>query len=271
MQGQLIILAGLPSSGKSTLAQAIKDFLPSCLPVEDNDILIVDPDELRGEGDTQLIFDPDREPEIRKQTLKCVEGGLKGGKVVIGDDLNYYQSMRHDLLSLAEQFGVPATLIFVSTPLETCLEWNAARNNKVPPEIIIKVGEKFDYFGRYAWDRPDFTVDPSKPDFSQTDILDELCKYIAQNSPRQLTPESREESEEKLPLTLKHRLDVESRRVVSHFLQANIQPSMRQQVLKLRKSLLQKKPQSLEDIDNLLEAFQASLDDLKKWNKKKPK
>ena len=109
------------------------------------------------------------------------------------DDLNYYQSMRHDLLQIAIQFNARSIFIYVNTPLETCLEWNATRDTKVPPEIIEKIAGKFDEFTRYAWDRPDFTANPSSPDFSEPAFLEDLCAFISQNTvPKHFVPSRRE-------------------------------------------------------------------------------
>jgi tRNA uridine 5-carbamoylmethylation protein Kti12 len=263
MHGQLIILVGLPSSGKSTIAAAIKDHLPNCLPVQSNSILLIDPDEWRGETDSHLDFSVAREPEIRQQTLDVAGAGLKSRKLVIVDDVNYYQSMRHDLLVLAFDAGVAATVIFVSTPLETCLAWNAARNYKVPPEVIRQTAEKFDNFARYAWDQPDFVIDPSNPYFSEQSFLDDLCQFLKTNRSPKLTPASSAEVVSPSPQSLKHQLDLESRRIVSDFLRESATDHVKRDVLKLRKSLLQKDPITTEELDDFLEAFQVALAKLK--------
>lgn len=261
MTGHLVIFAGLPASGKTTLANVVQKYLLSCLPERDDGVIIIDPDIFRTEENPDLQFIPEHELEVRQHALENVTDALRNGQVVIMDDLNYYQNMRHKLFEIASELKVPSVLVYVNTPLETCLKWNVTRDNGVPTEIVEKIANKFDYFKRYAWDRPDFTVDPSSPDFSATAFLKELCTFMSQNtSPRLLNPASRKKRRKLPTQSIKERFEIESRHIVSDFFQGDLRQEIRQKVLQLRKDLLQEPPQTLEEMEVTLSKFKEMLD-----------
>ena len=97
----LIILTGLPASGKTTFARMLKKGLEK--KINSHKIKIIDPDEIR----TSLSygkFDPTKEQIVREKNLAKVEKSLKEGYIVISDDLNYYTSMRHDLKNISDDY-----------------------------------------------------------------------------------------------------------------------------------------------------------------------
>ena len=84
---------------------------------------------------------------------------LKGGRIVISDDINYFSSMRHEFVELADKLKKPFFIIHISTPLETCLDWNSKRKNPIEEEIIKGIADKFDLPGKkYKWDKPFISV-----------------------------------------------------------------------------------------------------------------
>ncbi|MHA1487012.1 MAG: AAA family ATPase, partial [Promethearchaeota archaeon] len=89
----LIILVGLPASGKTTFAYKLKEKLESDF---QNNVKIIDPDIIRDKAFPNR-FDFKNEPKIREKNIKSVRKHLIEGHIVISDDLNYYSSMRHDL------------------------------------------------------------------------------------------------------------------------------------------------------------------------------
>ncbi|MFW9784485.1 MAG: adenylyl-sulfate kinase [Candidatus Heimdallarchaeota archaeon] len=155
----LIILVGLPSSGKSTIATFLQYKLQENL--NDINVEIVDTDKIRSSINPNK-FNHNKEQLVRKRSLSKIKAGLKKGSVIISDDLNYYTSMRHDLKQIAEQYKKEFFIIHIATPLEKCLEWNKSRGFPIPDGVIYNINEKFDYFNKYSWDNPLLVIDPSK-------------------------------------------------------------------------------------------------------------
>ncbi len=260
MQGFLVILAGLPSSGKSTIAQAMQTYFPTCLQPPCPAITIIDPDRFRGENATHLQFHPEDEPQIKQKVMEETARELRAGHITIVDDLNYYQSMRHDLLQLVLETNVPYLVIFVNTPLEVCKTWNKIRGSKIPDDVIDKVALKFDYFERYAWDRPDFTIDPSSVKYSQPEFLQKSCAFLQKNLQRRPPLQVARQVKLTQSPSIRQLLDVRSRKILSEFLAEKTQQSKQEEFLKIRRNLLKKNPSNLEETEQILREFRKILE-----------
>ncbi len=153
MEQFLLALCGLPSSGKTTLAHAIKAAL-------DTDVTIVSSDEWR-DVDYYTDWRPEKEGMVRQATLVQVDKLLRQGKSVIHDDTNYYESMRHDLLNIALERECIFAIVHVTTSLEDAISWNRKREStEITEDIIRRIDERFDPpGGRYLWDYPAAEVD----------------------------------------------------------------------------------------------------------------
>ena len=178
MFNYLICLVGFPASGKSTFAQKFKEIMEQ---KSDNcSVTIIDPDIIR-ESITSGKFNHEKEKSVRKKNLKAIKKALISGDIVVSDDLNYYSSMRHDLMEIAETLKRGFFIIHIATPLETCLKWNEKRGKKVPNAVIQDVSNKFDEFNRYKWDLPLYTIDLSRvPNLSEkmVDIINMICNSV---------------------------------------------------------------------------------------------
>ncbi|MFW9874653.1 MAG: adenylyl-sulfate kinase [Candidatus Thorarchaeota archaeon] len=155
----LVCLAGLPASGKSTFAIKLKRIFETKF--DTYKVKIVDPDIIR-QSLSPNKFNYKFEPNVREKNLKEIKKEIIKGSIVISDDLNYYTSMRHDLKELADDNNIYFFIIYISTPLKTCLKWNRMRGKPIPNEIIKKINKKFDNFGKYSWDYPEAIYDISQ-------------------------------------------------------------------------------------------------------------
>ncbi|MFX1366693.1 MAG: AAA family ATPase [Promethearchaeota archaeon] len=173
-QNFLICLVGLPASGKSTFANALKIGLTKKF--DNLNVKIVDPDIIR-HNLTPDEFDHDKEQIIRKENLNVIRRELERGNIVISDDLNYYTSMRHELKVIAEMLNLMFFMIYVATPIEICLKWNNYRGNPIPNNVIKKINERIDEFNKYKWDRPDLVYDLSR-DKDLNHIINETLAKI---------------------------------------------------------------------------------------------
>lgn len=177
----LICLTGLPASGKSTFAYKLKKRILNYQ--TKYEVIIIDPDKIR-EFLYNSLFSPEKEQIVRKKNLEKIEQILKENKIVISDDINYYSSMRHDLKEICERLNLKFYIIFISTPIKVCLEWNQIRDKSIPDELIVNIKKKFDKFHKYKWDRPNLIVDMSKVENIDKIILEFLDKiHNSQKNP----------------------------------------------------------------------------------------
>lgn len=174
----LIVLMGLPSSGKSTIAAHL---VKQIAPVTGIKTVTIGTDEMRRKlTDNQAIFDPSIEPEIKKRTLNAILAALQQKFIVINDDMNYYKSMRHELKEIAENNHAHFILIHIDVPLQIALDWNQARGLPIPQNVIKRVYDRFDLPGDYTWDTPLMTIrsDIMEPDVAARTILAKLLPII---------------------------------------------------------------------------------------------
>ncbi|MFW9822552.1 MAG: AAA family ATPase [Candidatus Thorarchaeota archaeon] len=227
----LLCLTGLPASGKTTFAKILKLNLEARFP--NCSIRIVDPDIIRYTMSPNK-FDYKVEPQVREQSLQKIDTELRNGSIVISDDLNYYSSMRHDLKILADNLDIDFGIIYISTPFEICLKWNKNRGEPIPNEIIIKIHQKFDEFGKYKWDRPLFEID-----LSQIRDLNVKIKAVADELIKKMRfPQKRLQKDKQLEKTLvleNKSLDKLTRNLVGKLLQYPSFVPLKKKIIKARK------------------------------------
>ncbi|MFX1457455.1 MAG: AAA family ATPase [Promethearchaeota archaeon] len=227
----LICLTGLPASGKTTFAKSLKLNLEARFP--NSTIRIVDPDIIRHTISPNK-FDYNLEPKVREQNLTKIDAELRNGSIVISDDLNYYSSMRHDLKILADNFEINFGIIYISTPFETCLKWNKNRGEPIPNEIIIKIHEKFDEFGKYKWDLPLLEIDLSQVG----DLNLEIKAVVNELIEKMKSPYKKLQKDDQLekPKVLENRsLDKLTRNLVGKLLQNPSFIPLKKKIIKARK------------------------------------
>jgi O-phosphoseryl-tRNA(Sec) kinase len=224
MKQFLLVLCGIPASGKTILANEIKDSLNQNVQVE-----IVNTDEWRDKA-YYSIFSPENENQVREQALKRTEFLLSIGKSVIHDDTNYYTSMRHELYDLARINECVFAVIFVTTPLEIALEWNLRRKTMIPERVVARIQDRLDRPGtKYAWDKPIAEVDLTtvRTSHAAMEIIHELEKL----DPATITKPDPGE-------TIHTLRDKVTRLVIAKFLRENQYLRNNDDVHKIRKDIL---------------------------------
>jgi tRNA uridine 5-carbamoylmethylation protein Kti12 len=230
-QNFLIILIGLPSSGKSTFASKIKLIIEANYPKFR--VKIIDPDKIR-EKIMPSTFDYRKEHIVRKKNLRKVKSGLKKGFIVISDDLNYFSSMRHDLKDIADKLEKDYFLVHIATPIAQCVKWNDERGNPIPNQVIYNIKEKFDFFGDYAWDNPIKVYDLSKNLNLESEIQNLLLNIEKQLKLTKLKGLRIEEKNENI-IKYHQALDIETRKVVGKlFTESNFR-NIKNDILRIRK------------------------------------
>lgn len=188
----VIIMVGLPASGKSTLAKELTVKISHLY----SKYTIIDTDEIR----TNLNganFDPSQEQAVIQKKLDLIQKQIANNHALIVDDMHYYVSMRHEIYNLVRNQQGLFAAIYCDTPLEICLQWNLLRPNSIPEKVIRDVAKKFNVPGKkYRWDKPLFTVHlekkTMKDDIDQ--IFEKLTKMITKNLPNRIQKGSKSDT-----------------------------------------------------------------------------
>ncbi len=247
MNRYLLVLCGLPASGKTDLAIKLQEAL-----AETVEVRLVTTDQWRDSA-YYANFTPEKENDVREKALEETRAHLAQGLSVIHDDTNYYSSMRHELYILAMENEYSFGIIHVRVPLETALEWNAKRERPLSEHIITKIHERFDIPGsRYTWDKPVCTVDPLKKNISESisQIMKKLQKLEPVEFPKKAIP-GYAEFYDKL-----------TRQIVNAFLRDAKDMRENSKVSDIRKDVLKEAIEGNMTSDQVREILSARLDEL---------
>eukprot|EP00934_Nitzschia_sp_Nitz4_P009402 Nitzschia sp. Nitz4//scaffold7_size249615//15816//16733//NITZ4_001137-RA/size249615-processed-gene-0.276-mRNA-1//1//CDS//3329558322//9392//frame0 len=205
-QVSVILLCGLPASGKSTWARRITKALEDQSQPNEYRVIHLEYDVL----EDALIQDPSS-PEVRReawnearteatrQLKEHIHSRSPIEKLIILMDDNYYfRGMRKDIHRLLlSEFDIHSTeetnlrfgLVWVKTPVSICLERNPQRSRPVDDSIITQMQEKFEP-PRLFWE-----VDCCLT-LQDTSTLDSVLEFV-RNCPKIIPlPEENEEEQE---------------------------------------------------------------------------
>lgn len=117
-KGRLLILTGVPASGKTTVARHLAQI--------SRYVVIVSSDEIRKRSGSKIW---DKMERIVSENLEC-------GMVVVADATNYDRSHRDRFASVAGRLNCPYRIAYLRAGRETLLERNASREEAIPPTAI---------------------------------------------------------------------------------------------------------------------------------------
>lgn len=229
----LVILCGIPCSGKSTLAKEIADLLEKRF---NYSTTVVTSDTFRQMTPTyKYRFEPELEQFVRDATYETIQTALEHGLVVISDDINYYASIRRRLVRLAQQCKADYAIIYLNTPLEAAIDWNKKRGEPIPNSLIEEIHYKLDEPGKeYKWDKPLMVLDPSKSN------LQELAEIVTAKIHEQAGIEKPLPTMEvrSKPPSLRTDLERETRRAMGEVMKRFKDLTLATQISQLRKNIV---------------------------------
>lgn len=128
----VVVLCGPAACGKSTFAA--RHFRPT---------QIISSDQARA-----LVCDDERDQRFQTQAfalLHClIEQRLSINRLCVVDSTALTASARQGLLELARHYRVPAVVLLLDVPLETCLDHDAKRERTVGRQVIERQYQLFE-------------------------------------------------------------------------------------------------------------------------------
>jgi len=129
---KLLMLKGLPASGKSTYAKELVD----------KGWIRVNKDDLRAMLNNSK-WSSSNEVMILWVRDSIISEALQQGKSVVVDDTNFAPIHYNKLSSLAASFGASFDIKFFDTPLEVCIERDLKRPVSVGKDVIIRMYNQY--------------------------------------------------------------------------------------------------------------------------------
>lgn len=130
---RVIILKGLPGSGKSTWA---REFVKG-----KKDWVIVNRDSLRNmRGDYWIV---QQEDLITEWEDFCVKSTILAGLNVIIDATNLNQKVLNKWKNIASDNSLEAEILMFDTPLEECIRRDLGREKPVGESVILGMYKKY--------------------------------------------------------------------------------------------------------------------------------
>ncbi|RKP06409.1 chromatin associated protein KTI12 [Thamnocephalis sphaerospora] len=173
----LVIVSGLPSSGKTTRARALEAYLRERAQQEGARITVHRVDDESLNVVRTAYATAMEEKKARGALLSAVERLLNRDTIVIADALNYVKGFRYQLYCVARAVSTPHCVLYCGVPTELARTWNQERGEQeaytlqVFDELATRYEEP-DAMRR--WDAPLFTVTHEDTELPLDDIWSAL-------------------------------------------------------------------------------------------------
>lgn len=176
---KMILLVGLPGSGKSTYTEKLKE----------EGVIIHSSDSVREElGD---VNDQSKNEEVFRILHKRIKDDLKDGKSVCFDATNLNRRRRVAFLNELKNIPCKKICVLMATPYEMCVCQNFKRDRRVPVEVIWNMYKSFNVpCEQEGWD--EIIVHYPNEEWKEyygcvADHINELCNFEQENHHHTLT------------------------------------------------------------------------------------
>jgi protein KTI12 len=156
----LIVLCGLPCSGKTTRARQLLEYLQQSCPAAMSDgsrkLHLINDESLHLLEKTAAYADSNAEKITRASHYSAVERLLNNKDIVIADAMNYIKGYRYQLYCLARAQATTYCVVYCDTARETVREWNHAPcNDRYSAQLLDDLIMRFEEPSAFArWDSP---------------------------------------------------------------------------------------------------------------------
>eukprot|EP01103_Thecamoeba_quadrilineata_P020546 TRINITY_DN8882_c0_g1_i1.p1 TRINITY_DN8882_c0_g1~~TRINITY_DN8882_c0_g1_i1.p1 ORF type:complete len:274 (+),score=50.16 TRINITY_DN8882_c0_g1_i1:103-924(+) len=157
----LVIICGVPSSGKTTVAQQLQAYFKE----QQKEVVLVNEESLlinKNEG----YQDSKAEKNTRGGLKSTVERNTSRETIVILDSLNYIKGFRYELFCIARALATPHCVVHCDYSPEKTLDWhsNDSSSNKFNDSLFEELALRFERPNpRNRWDKPLFTISETQP------------------------------------------------------------------------------------------------------------
>jgi len=156
----LIVICGLPCSGKSAVASALSQALKEATD-EATHVLVIDEPSLNLEDRNQSYMNSVCEKRTRGQLKSAVERALNKQSILILDSLNCIKGYRYELHCIAKSAGTRYCMVHVDMPVERCRTFNQERfsSETYSAAVFDDLAGRFERpDAKNRWDSPLFTI-----------------------------------------------------------------------------------------------------------------
>ncbi|OIR58059.1 MAG: elongator complex associated protein Kti2 [Amphiamblys sp. WSBS2006] len=147
----LVVLCGLPSSGKTTAAREIEAYFQ-----ERTKTVLLTEDDMFGGGETRgtVYTDAEKEKKVLGVFLSKIKRSLDRETVVIADGMCFYTAgVRYQLYQMAKEHRTKHCLGYIPTPVDVARERNSGYSESLFEELSFRFEEPS---VSARWDRPCF-------------------------------------------------------------------------------------------------------------------
>ena len=107
--GSLLLMVGLPASGKSSIVEQLQKSLP---------FVLISTDGIRAQISYQPTYTLSEMTNIYEVSYKLIEKRLRRGQRVVFDASNYLAARRDHVIGLAQGYGAPVAVCLVQASQE---------------------------------------------------------------------------------------------------------------------------------------------------------
>ena len=178
MKPTMVMMCGLPASGKSTYAKELSEKINAVVLSSDTLRLEMFGDET-DQNHNQQVFQ-----ELHKRIKEC----LRSNNNAIMDCTNISSKRRRAFLNELKKIDCIKNCVIMATPYKQCLENNKSRERKIPEWVIEKMYRKWQTPHTFeGFDKIDIEYWDDKHFVEETDIVDSLLDFDQQNPHHSLT------------------------------------------------------------------------------------